>query len=104
MKSEAATKANASMNRHLMEGKQKTLGAAASGESGAAVNRLYDAKMKKDVEPSNQTVNSTRQALGQGQGADDLKRMTGKSLQEMENMSNAETEALAREIEKKYGI
>ena len=65
---------------------------------------LYDAKMKKDVEPSNQTVNSTGQALGQGQGADDLKRVTGKSLQEMENMSNAETEALAREIEKKYGV
>lgn len=64
MKSEAEIKANASMNRHLMEGKQKTLGAAASGESGAAMNRLDDAKMKKDVEPSNQTINSTRQALG----------------------------------------
>jgi hypothetical protein len=80
------------------------LGAAASGESGAVVNRLYDAKMKKDAEPSNQTVNSTRQALGQSQEADDLKRVTGRSLQEMENMSNAETEALAREIEKKYEI
>ena len=104
MESEAETKANASMNRHLMEGKQKTLGAAASGESGAVVNRLYDAKMKKDAEPSNQTVNSTRQALGQSQEADDLKRVTGRSLQEMENMSNAETEALARKIEKKYEI
>jgi uncharacterized protein YpuA (DUF1002 family) len=103
LKKETETKANATMNKHLTDQKRKALGASATGKSDSEVDRLYDAKMKDDMENAGRTVESSRNALSHGQGADALKGVTGKSLKEMENMSDAEAEALAREMEKKYG-
>ena len=81
-KRDAEAKYNAAISAETMKSRRKALGAAADGKSDAEVNRLYDAKLKKDD--------------------DTIKSLTGKSSKDMEKMSNAELEALARELEKKY--
>ncbi len=81
-KQDAQAKYNAAVSAETMKSKRKALGAAADGKSDADVNRLYDAKLQKD--------------------SDAIKGVTGKSMKDMEKMSNAELEALARELEKKY--
>ncbi len=81
-KRDAEAKYNAAVSAETMKSRRKALGAAADGKSDAEVNRLYDAKQKKDD--------------------DAIKSLTGKSSKDMEKMSNAELEALARELEKKY--
>ncbi|AMK76176.1 MULTISPECIES: hypothetical protein [Methylomonas] len=95
--------ANAKANREMMDSKRKNLGAATKGKSDAEVNRLYDAKIKQTTEDANRLAQEARSALSQGQGAAAVKQVTGKSLQELENMSDEEAEALSRELEKKYG-
>lgn len=95
--------ANAKANREMLDSKRKNLGAAAKGKSDAEVNRLYDAKIKQTKEDANRLAQKARSALSQGQGAAAVKQVTGKSLQELENMSDEEAEALSRELEKKYG-
>ncbi|MDX8128168.1 hypothetical protein QLH52_12805 [Methylomonas sp. OY6] len=95
--------ANAKGNREMMDSKRKNLGAAAKGKSDAEVNRLYDAKIKQTTDEANRLAQEARSALSQGQGAAAVKQVTGKSLQELENMSDEEADALSRELEKKYG-
>ena len=92
MKDDAA----AQYNKELMASKRKTLGAAAQGKSDAEVDKLYAAKIKSDSDAANR-------ALSSGQGAAALKQSTGKSMQEIQNMSPAELEAMGKELEKKYG-
>lgn len=81
-KRDAEAKYNAAVSAETMKSRRKALGAAADGKSDAEVNRLYDAKLKTDD--------------------DTVKSLTGKSMKDMEKMSNAELEALSRELEKKY--
>jgi len=88
--------AAAQYNKELMASKRKTLGAAAQGKSDAEVDKLYAAKIKSDSDAANR-------ALSSGQGAAALKQSTGKSMQEIQNMSPAELEAMGKELEKKYG-
>ena len=88
--------AAAQYNKEQMAAKRKTLGAAAQGKSDAEVDKLYAAKIKSDTDAANR-------ALSSGQGAAALKQSTGKSMQEMQNMSPAELEAMGKEMEKKYG-
>jgi len=95
--------ANAKANQEMMDSKRKNLGAAAKGKSDAEVNRLYDAKIKQTTDEANRLAQEARSALSQGQGAAAVKQVTGKSLQELENMSDEEADALSRELEKKYG-
>ncbi|MBD9358102.1 MULTISPECIES: hypothetical protein [Methylomonas] len=95
--------ANAKANQEMMESKRKNLGAAAKGKSDAEVNRLYDAKIKQTTDEANRLAQEARSALNQGQGAAAVKQVTGKSLHELENMSDEEADALSRELEKKYG-
>lgn len=97
------SEAEAKAHKSIMDSKRQTVGAAANGKSDAEVNRLYDAKIKQTSEDANRMAQEARSALSQGQGAAALKRVTGKTLQELENMSDAEADALAREMEKKYG-
>lgn len=87
----------------MMDSKRKNLGAGAAGKSDAEVNRLYDAKIKQTTEDANRLAQEARSALSQGKGAAAVKQVTGKSLQELENMSDEEAKALSRELEKKYG-
>jgi hypothetical protein len=90
---------NAEYNKDAMASKRKMLGSAATGKSDAEVNSLYDAKLKE----ATQTAQSAQKALSGGQGAAAVKQVTGKSMSEMENMSDEELEALAKEMEEKYG-
>ena len=92
MKDDAA----AQYNKEQVAAKRKTLGAAAQGKSDAEVDKLYAAKIKSDSDAANR-------ALSSGQGAAALKQSTGKSMQEIQNMSPAELEAMGKELEKKYG-
>lgn len=95
--------AQAKANSAIMAEKRKTLGAAANGKSDAEVNKLYDAKIAQDTAAANNAAAQAKGALSQGEGAAALKQVTGKSMQEMENMSDEELEAMAKEMEKKYG-
>ena len=92
MKDDAA----AQYNKEQMASKRKALGAAATGKSDAEVDKLYAAKIKSDTDAANR-------ALSSGQAADALKQSTGKSMKEMQNMSSAELDAMAKDLEKKYG-
>ena len=94
--------ANAKYNKELMDSKRKTLGAAAQGKSDAEVSKLYDAKIKKDTDAAYKGADEAKSALSSGQGAAAMKSTTGKSMKEIQNMSEAELEAWSKEMEKKY--
>ena len=94
--------ANAKYNKELMDSKRKTLGAAAQGKSDAEVDKLYDAKNKKDTATAYKEADAAKAALSSGQGAAAMKSTTGKSMKEVQNMSEAELEAWSKEMEKKY--
>jgi hypothetical protein len=91
---------------------RKALGADANGKSDAEVRRLYtarfenpqgqleaakakQAKARRDIDsslaPNRAQIDAATQA------------MYGKSLDELQNMSEAEAEAMAKELEAKYG-
>ena len=95
--------AKAKYAAQVMQEKRKTLGAAADGKSDAEVLILYDAKIAEDIATANQHAAEAREALSSGQGAAAVKQVTGKTLEELENMTDEEAEALGREMEKKYG-
>ncbi len=94
--------ANAQYSKAQMDNKRKTLGAAAQGKSDAEVDKLYDAKIKKETATAYKEADSAKAALSSGQGAAAMKSTTGKSMQEIQNMSEAELEAWSKEMEKKY--
>lgn len=96
-------KAQAEYLKAQMDEKRKVLGAAAKGKSDAEVNALYDAKISSDAAEAYKAADTARKALSSGQGAAAVKQVTGKTLQELENMSEEEAEALSREMEQKYG-
>lgn len=96
-------KAQAEFDKMQMDGKRDYLGAAAIGKTDAEVNVLYDAKLKSDTAEAYQAAETARRAMSSGQGAAAVKQVTGKTLEELENMTDAEAEALAREMEEKYG-
>ncbi|MDD2770230.1 MAG: hypothetical protein PHT19_16010 [Methylococcus sp.] len=95
--------ANAKANKSVVDARRKSLGAAANGKSDTEVNRLYEAKTKRAMEDAARASQQLRDSLSQGQGAAALKQATGKSLKELDNMSNEEAEALIQNLEKKYG-
>ncbi len=95
--------AKAKAHKELMDSKRKTLGAAAKGKSDAEIDQLYDAKTAETNATAQRAVQEGRAALSQGQGAKALKQVTGKTLQELENMSDEEAEALSKQLEQKYG-
>ena len=86
-----------------MDAKRKTLGAAAQGKSDAEVDKLYAAKIKSDTDAAYRVADEGKRALSSGQGAAAVKQVTGKSMKEIQNMSDAELDALAKDLEKKYG-
>ncbi|WNB75422.1 hypothetical protein [Methylomonas koyamae] len=93
--------AKAKAEREVMDGKRKALGAAAQGKSDAEVDRLYQARTRQNQQEAERLSAETRAALSSGQGAAAVKQVTGKTLQELENMSDTEAEALTQELEKK---
>ena len=88
------------------------LGAAAEGKSDEEVSKMYAAKVKSDQEnalKANAEGLALVEKLQKEQFAPDskgnqaMKDMTGKSTQELMNMSDAELEAFANEMEQKFG-
>jgi len=84
------------------------LGPAAQGKSDAEVKRLYAEKMaviqragKGDAAAKAQLQGLTPEQQAQMDSA--MKGMTGKSLTEVNSMSDAEMKAYQRDMEKKYG-
>jgi len=63
------------------------------GKSDAEVNLLYDAKSRA-TRRSPRNRSTCAGGAEYGQGAQAVKDVTGKSLEEMENMSDEELEAL----------
>ena len=70
---------------------RKTLGTAADGKSDAEVTVMYAAHYQQQMESH------------RSQGDAQLQSVTGKTMQEMENMSEEELDKMADELEKKYG-
>lgn len=95
--------ARAKANATMMADKRKTLGAAASGKSDAEVNRLYDAHLARKTAEAHAAAAEAQKALSSGAGAAALKQVTGHSLQDLQSLSDEELDALAKEMEAKYG-
>lgn len=93
---------------HMM---RQFLGAEAEGKSDAEVRALYQAKTaayQKQGEAAAAAAPTAaeaekRERATRGERDAAVKQMTGKSLEELENMSDEEAEALQRELEQKYG-
>ena len=84
------------------------VGAEANGKSDAEVKALYDKKMAGYMKQGADMAPKAQQAgkvdPSKRAEADAASRsVTGKTMGEMQGMSNAEAQALAREMEKKYG-
>ena len=94
--------AKATQESMMLAEKRKALGTAANGKSDAQVNQLYDAKVKRDTAAAQSAAQSAQKAMNDKQVNDATKQVTGKSIQEMQNMSDAELEKLSRDLEKKY--
>lgn len=99
--------AQAKFDTGVMAEKRKSLGAAAKGKSDAEVSAMFDAKIARDSQNATRTAadiqKKTQASVGSGDGAKALKDMTGKSLADMQNMSDAELEVLGADMERKYG-
>jgi hypothetical protein len=96
-----------------MQGMRQQLGKDAAGKSDAEVQKLYKArvdayqkqapvaaanaaKMERDVKKLDADTRPERDKQ--------MKAMTGKSVTELQNMSDKELEAYAKEMEKKFGV
>jgi hypothetical protein len=95
-----------------MQHQRAYLGKEAAGKSDVEVQRLYDAKLKSDQAAANKAAAEAPQlsarivkmeADTRGQRDDAVKKAYGKSLKDLENMSDAEEAKLFRDLERKYG-
>jgi hypothetical protein len=89
---------------------RQALGPEAEGKSDAEVRSLYGAKVAAQMRAAEaaaanapSAAEQERMQRGSEAGTRTVEEMTGKSLEELENMSDEEAEALQRELEKKYG-
>ncbi len=94
--------AKAKQDSMMLAEKRKALGPAANGKADAEIDQLYDAKVKRDTAAAQSAMQSAQSKMGDKQLNDATKQVTGKSIQEMQNMSDAELEKLSRDLEKKY--
>ena len=102
----AKRKADADRQRSAAEAKMMrgSLGKEAEGKSDAEVRKLYDTRMKAQLDMAKR-VQSGGAAPGSDMAKGDaqMKAMTGKSMQDIQRMTPAEQEAFARQMEKQYG-
>jgi len=100
MRKDAEAKANAKMqqqNKKTMASKRKALGKAANGKSDAEVEKLYDAKVQKDMAEAQKAANTPNP-----EKEAQMKKMYGKDTKDLMNMSDEELEAFSKDMEKKY--
>ncbi len=91
---------------------RKYLGAEADGLSGAELERAYNAKVARDQEEGLKRQAEAMALFKEGQqkieanreqNDEAMKNMTGKTVTELQNMSDAELEKFAADMEKKFG-
>lgn len=99
IRDEAEAKANA----QVMAEKRKYVGAAAKGRSDAEVDRLYAEKQASQMHDAQATMADAqrRAANAPAYNAQAVKGMTGYTMEEMQNMSPEQLDALERDLEKK---
>jgi osmotically-inducible protein OsmY len=95
--------AQAKANKEDIERKRKYLGASANGKSDAEVKTLYDAKVKATTAEAHKAYADGMKAVNSPEGQASMKAVTGKTMKELQNMSDAELDALSKQMEKKYG-
>lgn len=95
-----------------MKAQRGFLGADSVGKSDADVQRLYNARIQgfqaNAMKMANENQATTKKLMKQeadtrGQRDEAMKAMTGKSINEISNMSEADLDKLANDLEKKYG-
>ena len=79
------------------------LAAARAKADAAMMNRLYDAHIAQKTAEADAAFAEGQKALSSGAGAAAMKQVTGKSMQELQSMSDEELEAMAAEMAAKYG-
>lgn len=87
----------------IMNDKRKRVGKAAEGKSDAEVSRMYDEKVAADTQEALDGVAEAQKKMSDPNANAQMKAATGKSMQEIMNMSDAEREAWAAELEKNMG-
>ncbi len=82
----------------VMSDIRKKLGRDAEGKSDDGVLRMYEAhnaRLNRNLQQKADATHDERDAA--------MKSMTGKSLQDLENMSDEDMDKMAEKLEKKYG-
>lgn len=93
---------------------RKQLGSDAAGKSDAEVERLYQAKIQRSSQEAAATIAEAQRAMmktpknvpqkvDMNELSANTKAATGKSFSDLSKMSDAELEALSKEMEEKYG-
>jgi len=92
---------------------RQALGAEAKGLSGADLERAYNAKMARDqkamMEKQAEAMKMFQQGQQQYAGSKEktdaaMKQAFGKSVGELQNMSDEELEAFSKQLEKQFGV
>ncbi|MCP5313451.1 MAG: hypothetical protein H6955_07830 [Chromatiaceae bacterium] len=81
-----------------MDDMRRALGKEADGKSDDEVMALYSAKSQRDAAAVMRQTEANRPQIEAG-----VKEMTGKSMEQLMNMSDEELEKLGTQMERKYG-
>ena len=91
--------ASAKQNAALIQDKRKWLGSAAVGKSDGDVERLYDQKVNVDTDAAESAISNEQRAMRDRRANAQMKAATGKSMQEIVNMSPEEQQEWVAEME-----
>ena len=81
---------------------RKSLGQAAEGKSDAEMARMVQERSRATQVQATAKQREIAQGLSTGHGAAAVRGVTGHSTQELMNMSDAQLDALSREMERKH--
>jgi hypothetical protein len=91
--------AGAKQNAALIQDKRKWLGSAAVGKSDGDVERLYEQKVNVDTDAAESDIGNEQRAMRDRRANEQMKAATGKSMQEIVNMSPEEQQEWVAEME-----
>jgi hypothetical protein len=91
--------AEAKQNATLIHDKRRWLGSAAAGKSDGDVERLYDQMVNADTSAAESAVGNQQRAMRDRRANEQMKAATGKSIQEIVDMSPEEQQEWAAEME-----
>jgi hypothetical protein len=91
--------AGAKQNAALIQDKRKWLGSAAVGKSDGDVERLYEQKVNVDTDAAESAIGNEQRAMRDRRANAQMKAATGKSMQEIVNMSPEEQQEWVAEME-----